>query len=258
MNIIVLIAALLPAVVMVWLIYKKDKLQPEPISQLLKGVMWGVISVLLSFIISTPLNLMYGEGVGIGLVDSAFTAFCLAAIPEELAKFACLYFFLRKNKYFDEHIDGIVYAVCIGMGFAGFENVGYLFGADNWLGVGITRAIISVPGHYAFAVLMGFYFAQWHFIKNEKSKWLMLAMPILAHGIFDFLLMWAPYVESLYFILTMAFFYFVHRMHKYCSSLIVQQRDKDTLRMALLNNSMSVNSQREEPVHDSNSSESLQ
>lgn len=68
MNIIVLIAALLPAVVMVWLIYKKDKLQPEPISQLLKGVMWGVISVLLSFIISTPLNLMYGEGVGIGLV----------------------------------------------------------------------------------------------------------------------------------------------------------------------------------------------
>lgn len=37
-----------------------------------------------------------------------------------------LWLLLRNNPYFDEHFDGIVYAVCIGMGFAAIENVLYL------------------------------------------------------------------------------------------------------------------------------------
>jgi RsiW-degrading membrane proteinase PrsW (M82 family) len=229
---IILFAAVLPAFVLVWLIYRKDKLQPEPISQLIKAALWGIASVFVSFLISTPLSLLFGEGSGIGLVDSAYTAFCLAAIPEEVAKFLCLFLFLRKNKYFDEYMDGIVYAVCVSMGFAGIENILYLFSSENWAAVGVTRALISVPGHYAFAVLMGYYYSHWHILKDPKSKLLMLAAPILAHGIFDFLLMWAPYVDSLYTILTLAFFFFISKMHKYCSKLIARQREIDVASMA--------------------------
>ena len=239
MVFVVIFAAILPALVMVWLIYRKDKLQPEPVSQLLKGVLWGIASAFISFVFSVPLSLIFGEGTGVGFIDSAFTAFALAAVPEELAKFICLYLFLRKNKYFDEYMDGIVYAVCIGMGFAGFENIGYLFGTDEWVGLSIVRAIISIPGHYAFAVLMGYYFSHWRMLKDQKSMWLMLVTPILAHGIFDFLLMWAPYVECLYTILTIAFFYFLNKMHKHCSGLIAQQREFDKYQMMAHNNSES-------------------
>lgn len=229
---IILLSALLPAFVLVWLIYRKDKLQPEPISQIIKAALWGVASVFVSFFFSIPLTILFGEGTGIGFVDSAYTAFCLAAIPEEVAKLLCLFLFLRKNKYFDEYMDGIVYAVCVSMGFAGIENILYLFNAENWAALGVTRALISVPGHYAFAVLMGYYYSHWHMLKDQKSKLLMLAAPILAHGIFDFLLMWAPYAESLYTILTLVFFIFLSKMHKYCSKLVARQREIDIALMA--------------------------
>lgn len=87
-------------------------------------------------------------------------AFVLAAIPEKLAKLIMLWLLLRKNPHFDERFDGIVYAVCMGMGFAGIENVKYLIGGienGTWIGTGIVRALFSVPAHFLFAVLIGFY-----------------------------------------------------------------------------------------------------
>lgn len=50
-----------------------------------------------------------------------------AAILEESAKLFMLWLLLRKNKYFGERVDGIVYAVCVSLGFAALENVMYLF-----------------------------------------------------------------------------------------------------------------------------------
>ena len=77
---------------------------------------------------------------------------------------------VRKNKYFDERIDGIVYAVAISMGFAAFENVLYLVdNYEEWLSVGLSRAVLSVPGHYAFAVLMGYYYSKVYFPLSKKS-----------------------------------------------------------------------------------------
>lgn len=49
------------------------------------------------------------------VVDAFASAFISAAIPEELAKFTMLWLLLRKNPFFDEKFDGIVYSVCIAM-----------------------------------------------------------------------------------------------------------------------------------------------
>lgn len=64
MVFIVIFAAILPALVMVWLIYRKDKQQPEPVPQLLKGVLWGIVSAIVSFVFSVPLSLIFGESTG--------------------------------------------------------------------------------------------------------------------------------------------------------------------------------------------------
>lgn len=58
------------------------------------------------------------KGIKKAITDSLL----FAAIPEELAKLFMLWLLLRKNPFFDEHFDGIVYAVCIGLGFAALEN----------------------------------------------------------------------------------------------------------------------------------------
>lgn len=232
----VILAALLLVIILLFLIYKKDRLQPEPIPELIKGVLCGIASVILSYTMSIPLSIPFGNGFGLGLFDSAYQAFLLAAVPEEIAKFVCLYWFLRKNKYYDEYMDGIVYAVCIGLGFAGLENLMYLFGSGHeWVSTGIMRAIISVPGHYAFAILMGYYYSHWRILNDSKSKYLMLFAPIIAHGIFDFMLFWSGYLGILWLIIAFVFIFFLVKMHRHCSKLIAQQLKIDEYRMGIIN-----------------------
>lgn len=217
---IMIVAAVLPAVLLVCVIYRKDTMRPEPIKQIFKACGWGVISALLTLTVTTPLQAIWGEGTGVGIIDSAFDAFMLAAVPEEFAKFACLFMFLRKNRYYDEYIDGIVYAACVGMGFAGFENILYLINAETWGTLAVTRALISVPGHYAFALLMGYYFSYWRLGGDKRSGILMLAAPIIAHGIFDYLLMVMPHLEVISGIILILFVIFLKKMHSYASKLV--------------------------------------
>ncbi len=58
----IFIAALLPVLILVFYMYNKDKAQPGPISQLLKAIMFGALSVPMSLGVSLLLILM-GEAV---------------------------------------------------------------------------------------------------------------------------------------------------------------------------------------------------
>ena len=150
--------------------------------------------------------------------DAFRTAFFGAAIPEETAKLFCLWMFLRKNPYFDERMDGIVYAVCVGMGFAAFENVEYLFAAGtDWVTTGIGRSLTAIPGHFGFAVLMGYYFSLNHFDKYRApmaglKMWL---YPVLAHGIYDTVAMMASVTPQLSGAITIAILLFCFQMVKW-------------------------------------------
>ena len=121
-----LISALIPILALIVYIYWCDKHSPEPISQLIKATMYGVLSIFLSLCMSIPAQYMglYPEDPA-NFIDGIRTAFYGAAIPEELAKLAMLWLLLRK-KTFQHRLDGIVYAVCISLGFAGLENILYV------------------------------------------------------------------------------------------------------------------------------------
>ena len=139
--------------------------------EMVKAFFYGVASALLSFCISIPFEKM---GVFVSnyttVREAVQTAFFAAAIPEEVAKYIMLWLFLRKCKYFDQRMDGIVYAVCVSLGFAALENVFYLIGNyDNWMSVGISRALTAVPGHFGFGVLMGYYYSLVKFNDDKKT-----------------------------------------------------------------------------------------
>ena len=161
MNAYILLAALAPILILLFHIYRKDKDQPEPVKEMVKAFFYGVVSAFLSFCISIPFEKM---GVFVSdfttVREAVQTAFFAAAIPEEVAKYTMLWLFLRKCKFFDQRMDGIVYAVCVSLGFAALENVFYLIGSyDEWMSVGISRALTAVPGHFGFGVLMGYYYS---------------------------------------------------------------------------------------------------
>ena len=196
--ILILIAAVLPALVLIYFIYRRDKYQKEPVKQLLKAFGYGILSILIVLFIFGP----FIDWITIEEPETAigafWNAFLTAGIPEEVAMLFCLWLFLRKNKYYDEYIDGIVYAVCIRMGFAAFENGGYffdeyLFGeTESLVEVGIWRVFFTLPSHFFDAVAMGYFYSKAVFgdpAHRTKNFILALAVPVLLHGLFDALLM---------------------------------------------------------------------
>ena len=206
-----LLSALIPAIVLLGYIYWRDRKSPEPIWQLVKATALGVVSIGVSLCISRPLQaigLIPEDIYSIG--DAINVAFLGAAIPEELAKFLLLWLFLRNNRHFDERMDGIVYAVCISLGFAGLENVLYVIGDDDWMSVALSRAIFSVPGHFCFGVIMGYFYSLSRFTWT-RLRWnraMTIIAPIVVHGIFDAILFissvqeypWISFVLMLVFI----------------------------------------------------------
>lgn len=215
------IAALLPVALLLFYIYRQDSAQPEPARWLWKGVWYGILSAVLVLLVMGIASLAFPmpslEGTVLGAIIDAFLG---AAIPEEAAKFLMLWLLLRKNPYFDEHLDGIVYATCVGLGFAGLENIFYVVGnIESLVSIAVVRGLFSVPGHFFFAVAMGYFFSLTYFkskTKEEKKKYYLLALfvPMVLHGIFDMLLMFSSVEESLAGLCVMVFLYFVNVLRK--------------------------------------------
>lgn len=221
-NLQILAVALLPVVLLLFFIYKRDPL-PEPTSYLLKAFFFGVlIAIPASIAEAIIMKILYS---GLSITESSVTifnafinGFIVAAVPEESLKLIALYLILRKNPYFDEHYDGIVYAVFVSLGFAAIENVCYLYSnIDSFYQVGILRALMAVPGHYAFGVLMGFFYSLYYFVnRSKRNKYLILLAPIFAHGIYDSLLFMSGVNEILGGIGVLACIVFCIMMHRYC------------------------------------------
>lgn len=189
----VIALAVLPALILIYYTYQQDKLQREPVGNLVKAFFYGGLSVFASFLISVPfMNMGLFPRAIHTLSDAARTAFFGASIPEETAKLFLLWLFLRKCRDFDERMDGIVYAVCIGMGFAAFENIEYLFASgSDWVTVGLGRSLTAIPGHFGFAVIMGYYFSLFYFDRYRApgaglKMWL---FPVVGHGLYDWVAM---------------------------------------------------------------------
>ena len=229
-KLLIISAALLPAILLWIYIWKKDP-QKEPTSWLVKAILYGIGICIPVAVLEMEIDsaLFVIDGKPTTLFGTTIQAFFVAALPEEGVKLLALWLLLRKNPYFDEHFDGIVYAVCIGLGFAAIENVFYLVNnEDAWIGVAITRALLAVPGHYAFAVLMGYYYSVYHFVDHSlRTAACVLLVPVVAHGIYDALALSGtvnPYIGGLS---TFALLYFCVKMHKFAKTKIVAQIGRD-------------------------------
>ena len=229
MSILILLAAaLFPAIFLWYYIWKQD-LQPEPTSWLVKATSYGVGIIVPVFIGESVIQLcLFGEEGPTSLIGTTIEAFFVAALPEESFKLLALWLILRKNPYFDEHFDGIVYAVCVGLGFAAIENIGFVFQEGNGLAVAINRALFAVPGHYAFAVLMGYYYSLYHFVDHSsRTAACVLAIPVIAHGLYDAIILGGvvnPYVGC---VSTFVLIFFCVKMHKFAKEKIIAQIERD-------------------------------
>ena len=125
-------------------------------------------------------------------------ALLLAAVPEELVKFAAVKRFGKRE--LDEIGPGIAILVAVGcsLGFAVFENKLYVLGGGFM--VWVVRALSAVPMHAIFGFTMGSFMAlSWQSPKGSDDRLVLLALvvPIMFHFSYDFLIFLHGYAPAL-------------------------------------------------------------
>ena len=115
------------------------------------------------------------------------------------------------------------------MGFAGTENIVYLFSNINeWETVAIQRAIFAVPGHFMFAVAMGYFYSLVYFGDvSWRMQGRILWVPVLLHGVYDALLMMANVGTTLSGILIALFYAFCFMMFRFGRDQIKKHIQRD-------------------------------
>ncbi len=181
------LTAIAPSIALLYYFYKRDKYEKEPRRLLARAFFIGCISVIPVVIVEMQLNLF--ERPGDNFITAGYTAFIVAGLVEESFKYLAFYFYIWRHTEFDEMYDGIVYCVFISLGFATVENIGYVVGSG--FSTALVRAMTAIPAHALFGVVMGYYLGIAKFISlNVRAKYMKLGffIPILLHGVYDFIL----------------------------------------------------------------------
>jgi RsiW-degrading membrane proteinase PrsW (M82 family) len=189
---VLLALALAPGIYLCKAMYLKDKYEPEPKRLLFAAFLAGCLVLVPVALVEVGLaKLLRCEQPGLRSV--LITAFVVAGAIEEMAKFCVLRFYAYPKADFNEPFDGIVYGSFIALGFATTENLFYVL--EHGFGVGIFRMFISVPAHYAWGVILGYYVGKAKFEPHNQMVHMLrgLLFAALLHGTFDALLMQRVY-----------------------------------------------------------------
>lgn len=205
-KLVYLVAALLPAFLLLRYVYRHDTIEKEPagllialllmgcVSALCSGILEGLASYLLNFFLD-PTSPVY----------AVVLAFLVVAVAEEGTKLIFLKLRSWNHPAFNYRFDGVVYAVFVSLGFAALENVQYV--VNYGLSVALPRALLAIPGHMSFAVFMGVYYGRAKLLANRgdyeasrrslRTGWL---CAVFLHGFYDACAMIATAWSSILFL----------------------------------------------------------
>lgn len=188
-----LVLAALPAAALIAWVLLRDRARPEPPGAVLKAVAFGLLAAVPAIAIEPFVDLPSGSFPW--PLDAAWRAFAVAALVEEGLKFALVRLWIFRSKNFDEAMDGIVYTMCVSLGFAFVENALYGY-ADRW--ILLVRAFTAVPMHAAAAGLMGWRLGLAR-LERDRAPDLArhhaiagLGVAVLVHGLYDFAVFAGP------------------------------------------------------------------
>ncbi len=191
-NPVLIAAAVIPAVILLIRVERADRLEKESRGLLLSLVLLGVLSTI---------GASLGEQLGLVLLGAVFPQentlydvllfFGVVAFSEEGAKYILLKKRTWNNPEFNCQFDGVVYGVFVSLGFALWENIGYV--AQYGLNVALIRAVTAIPGHACFGVFMGVWYGMARRRESagdpdgaKRMRLRALLVPAILHGFYDF------------------------------------------------------------------------
>lgn len=182
--------AIIPGLLIIIYVYKKDKVEKEPVGLIIKIILLGVLSCFAAAYLEmfeSQFLPQYPQG---SLEYALTTSFCMAALVEEIVKFLAMKIGSWRYPGFNYRFDGIVYGVSAAVGFAIYENINYV--AMYGLQTAIVRAFTAIPLHAFCGVFMGViysYSKKAAILGNRGASigytLLALLVPMLIHGTYD-------------------------------------------------------------------------
>lgn len=214
-NAILISAAVIPAVALLMLVHRADRVDKENPALLMRLVMMGVFATTLAKLTERlgviALGIVFRRE---NLLYNVLLYFGVVAFAEEGAKYALLKRHTWGHPDFNCRFDGVVYAVFVSLGFALWENIGYVL--MNGLGTALLRAVTAVPGHACFGVFMGCWYARAYVLAREENepaskrfRIQAVVLPALLHGAYDFLAVVMVYRASWLFLAFVAVLFII-------------------------------------------------
>ncbi len=215
------IAAILPMLFYLIVLWRMDKYDREPLLFVLAHFLWGAFGAI---ILGISGSLLLGSLTGIigptSNISKLIQTIIFAPLSEEIAKGAFLLYSINSKK-FDNITDGLLYGGVIGLGFGMTENFLYFLTYGNtplnWLYLVVIRSLFSALMHCISTGTLGAFLALAKFSSNFGKNTLPLA------GLFTAIFihfMWNTTVSFsdtflfgfLYMIFLILFFIFVFRL----------------------------------------------
>jgi protease PrsW len=152
----------IPAVFWLGFFYMMDRHEPEP-KQLVAGVC--VLGALIAAPLADFVQSQAVPPVALGVenlspfsLDRVLHAVLIAGLAQEMCKYAVVRYTIYMSREFDEPMDGIVYMMACGTGFAVWVNYHRLSGQNHevYLSIGAAQAVVTTLAHASFAGLLGY------------------------------------------------------------------------------------------------------
>ena len=195
MALLPLIMAVVPSVLLVLYFMRLDRARPEPKGEVIRAFVLGIFSTVPAVALELAADAFIAPWFVDPVAFALIQAFVVAALCEEWIKLVVVRRFIYRRAQFDEVMDGIVYTVAAGLGFACLENILYV--ASGGMAVALTRAVTAVPLHAVCSALLGYGLGKAHFAvtaaEEERQINAGFLQAVGVHGGYDFLLFVVPY-----------------------------------------------------------------
>jgi protease PrsW len=198
-----ILLALVPSALVMILFFFSDRYEKEPLEKLFACILLGSL-------ISVPIGLIHHLFPWLSKIhfasdlgNTVFKSFILAALIEESLKYLVVMRCVYRSPEFNEPFDGMVYYVAVAVGFAVYEDFGYIlkFSSGHFFAGHLMgrvhdfysdsfkiAAIRSFPAHAFFGAVSGYFLARAKFgDQDRRNAWLAgaLLIGILCHGVFN-------------------------------------------------------------------------
>lgn len=212
----------------IWLIYfyYKDK-RPEPKKLVISLFLFGFLGIIPAAIIEIGAENFFPVLKKEVPVIILISSFLVIGLTEEIIKFLILIGRTFKKTVFDEMIDGIIYGVAVGFGFASSENILAIWKIGEE--IILARALSATLLHGLATGIVGYYLSVYKF--RNKNKVVILAgisFAVLFHGAYNLIVasvsIRSVWVLALFMFLIYFFLFLKIRRAKYVDGLQLTAR----------------------------------